>query len=161
MKGGRQRMLAVVTLGIILNPLNSSMVAVALVAIHGAFRVDIGTSTWLISGFYLTGAIGQPFMGRLADLFGARRIFIAGLVVAAVVSIAAPFSPGFWWLVGARCVQALATSTAFPAGLGLIRSVSGARVPSAALAVVSIAASASAAMGPTIGGLLLSIWGWQ
>src|SRR4029077_20153011 len=57
--------------------------------------------------------------------------------------------------------QALGTSTAFPAGLGLIRAVSGQRVPSQALAVLSVAASTSAALGPTVGGLLLSSWGWQ
>ena len=54
------RMLLAIALGTILNPLNSSMVAVALVAIHTDFRIDIGTSTWMVSAFYLTGAVGQP-----------------------------------------------------------------------------------------------------
>lgn len=157
----RWRLLTAITLGTILNPLNSSMVAVALVPIHHDFNVDIGTSTWLISAFYLTGAVGQPLMGRLADLVGARRIFLSGLAVAAAVSVAAPFSPSFGWLVFMRCMQAAATSTAFPSGLGLIRAVSGNRIPSHSLAVLSIAASASAALGPTVGGLVLSQWGWQ
>lgn len=137
------------------------MVAVALVAVHADFHIDLGTSTWLISAFYLTGAVGQPLMGRLADLFGARRIFLTGVTVAAGVCAIAPLSPTFAWLVAARAVQALATSTAFPAGLGLIRAASGKRVPAQALAVLSVAASTSAALGPTIGGLLLSVWGWQ
>lgn len=137
------------------------MIAVALVPIHSDFRIDVGTSTWLVSAFYLTGAVGQPLMGRLADLLGARRVFLVGAAVAGLVCAAAPFAPGFGWLVAARAVQALATSTAFPSGLGLIRAVSGHRVPSSALAVLSVAASTSAALGPTIGGLLLSLWGWQ
>jgi MFS family permease len=114
-----------------------------------------------VSAFYLTGAVGQPLMGRLADLLGARRVFLVGAVVAGVVCAVAPFAPGFGWLVAARAIQALATSTAFPSGLGLIRAVSGHRVPAQALAVLSVAASSSAALGPTIGGLLLSAWGWQ
>jgi MFS family permease len=137
------------------------MVAVALVAVHADFHIDLGTSTWLISAFYLTGAVGQPVMGRLADLLGARRVFLTGVTVAGLVCAVAPFSPSFGWLVGARALQALATSTAFPSGLGLIRSSSGHRVPASALAVLSVAASSSAALGPTIGGLLLSVWGWQ
>ena len=145
----------------ILNPLNSSMIAVALVAVHSDFHVDIGTSTWLVSGFYLVGAVGQPLMGRLADLLGGRRVFISGIALAAVVCAAAPLSPSFGWLVAARAAQALATSTAFPAGLGLIRATSGHRVPASALAVLAVAASTSAALGPTIGGLLLAQWGWQ
>lgn len=137
------------------------MIAVALVAIHSDFHIDIGTSTWLVSGFYLTGAVGQPLMGRVADLFGARRVFLTGVAVAAAVCAAAPFAPGFAWLVAVRCVQALATSTAFPSGLGLIRWAGGQRVPAGALAVLSVASSTSAALGPTIGGVLISIWGWQ
>src|SRR5690348_8877574 len=155
------RMLLVIALGTILNPLNSSMVAVALVAIHTDFRIDIGTSTWMVSAFYLTGAVGQPLMGRLADLLGARRVFLTGVSVAAVVCALAPLSPTFGWLVAARAVQALATSTAFPSGLGLIRAASGRRVPASSLAVLTVAASTSAALGPTIGGLLLAVAGWQ
>jgi MFS family permease len=154
-------MLLAIALGTILNPLNSSMVAVALVAIHTDFRIDIGTSTWMVSAFYLTGAVGQPLMGRLADLLGARRVFLTGVSVAAVVCALAPLSPTFGWLVAARAVQALATSTAFPAGLGLLRAASGQRVPASSLAVLTVAASTSAALGPTIGGLLLAIAGWQ
>ncbi len=144
-----------------LNPLNSSMVGVALVAVHDDFHVSLGTSTWLISAFYLTGAVGQPLMGRLADLLGARRVFLTGVIVAGAVCAVAPFSPGFGWLVAARALQALGTATAFPAGLGLIRATSGNRVPAQALAVLSVAASSSAALGPTVGGFLLSLVGWQ
>ncbi len=154
-------MLIAIALGVILNPLNSSMIAVALVPIHHDFGVSIGTSTWLVSAFYLVGAVGQPLMGRLADLLGGRRVFISGIALAAVVCAVAPFSPSFGWLVAVRAVQALATSTAFPAGLGLIRAASGHRVPASALAVLSVAASTSAALGPTIGGLLIGAWGWQ
>ena len=55
-------MLTVVALAILLNPLNSSMIAVALVPIRAAFRVGVGEATWLISAFYLAGAVGQPLM---------------------------------------------------------------------------------------------------
>ena len=160
-RGVSFRILLAIALATILNPLNSSMIAVALVPIHTDFHVDIGTSTWLVSAFYLTGAVAQPLMGRLADLLGARRVFLTGAAVACGVCAVAPLAPGFAWLVAARAVQALGTSTAFPAGLGLIRAVSGQRVPSQALAVLSVAASTSAALGPTVGGLLLSSWGWQ
>ncbi|HET7420829.1 MAG TPA: MFS transporter [Candidatus Dormibacteraeota bacterium] len=155
------RILLAIALATILNPLNSSMIAVALVPIHVDFRIDVGTSTWLVSAFYLTGAVAQPLMGRLADLWGARRVFLTGAAVACVVCALAPLSPSFGWLVTARALQALGTSTAFPSGMGLIRAAAGNRIPSRALAVLSVAASTSAALGPTIGGLLLAQWGWQ
>jgi MFS family permease len=138
------------------------MIAVALVTLHHDFNVDLGTSTWLVSAFYLTGAVGQPLMGRLADLLGPRRVFLTGLALAGLIALLAPLSPSFLWLVGARVVQALATSTAYPAGLGMIRAAGGGeRIPAQALAAMSVAASVSAALGPTIGGLVLASAGWQ
>src|SRR5205823_5078547 len=110
MGGVPRRVVFAIVLGTLLNPLNSSMIAVALVTLHLDFGIDLGTSTWLISAFYLAGAVGQPLMGRLADLLGARRVFLTGLTVALLVSIAAPFSPTFGWLVAARVVAAVPTS---------------------------------------------------
>ncbi len=67
--------------GTLLNPLNSSMIAVALLSLRADFRVSTVTVTWLISGFYLAAAIGMPLMGRLADLFGPRHSFSIGLLL--------------------------------------------------------------------------------
>src|ERR1700730_3125612 len=137
MRGVTWRVMIPIVLGTLLNPLNSSMIAVALVALHRDFNVDLGTSTWLVSAFYLTGAVGQPLMGRLADLLGPRRVFLTGLALAGLVALLAPLSPSFVWLVAARVVQALATSTAYPAGLGMIRAASGGgRIPGQALAAM-------------------------
>ncbi len=157
-----RRVIFAIVLGTLLNPLNSSMIAVALVTLHHQFDVDLGTSTWLVSGFYLAGAVAQPLMGRIADLAGARRVFLIGLSVACVIALLAPLSPTFGWLVAARVVQAFATSTAYPAGLGMIRAAAGGKgVPAQALAAMSVAASVSAAVGPTVGGLILSFASWQ
>src|SRR5579859_2612396 len=157
-----RRVVFAIVLGTLLNPLNSSMIAVALVTLHNDFQVDLGTSTWLISGFYIAGAVGQPLMGRLADLLGPRRVFLTGLAVACGIALLAPLSPNFGTLIAARVVQAFATSTAYPAGLGMIRAASGGgRVPAQALAMMSVAASVSAALGPTVGGFALAYAGWQ
>lgn len=157
-----RRVVFAIVLGTLLNPLNSSMIAVALVTMHSDFHVDLGTSTWLVSSFYIAGAVGQPLMGRLADLLGPRRVFLTGLTVAAIIALVAPLSPSFGVLIAARVVQAFATSTAYPSGLGMIRAVAGGeRIPAQSLAMMSVAASVSAALGPTIGGFVLSIAGWQ
>src|SRR2546429_8517189 len=94
-----RRLVFAIVLGTLLNPLNSSMIAVALVTLHREFRVELGTSTWLISGFYLAGAVGQPLMGRLADILGSRRVFLIGLSVAGVVVVVSPLWPTFWLVV--------------------------------------------------------------
>src|SRR5215469_12792349 len=103
---GRRRMVASVTLGTLLTPLNSSMVAVALVRLQHDFAVGVGTVTWLVTGFYLASAFAQPVTGRLADRLGPRRVFVAGLLLVAAVCAAAPLAPGFAWLVLVRVLQA-------------------------------------------------------
>nr|WP_281353697.1 MFS transporter [Phytoactinopolyspora mesophila] len=152
------------TLGTLLNPLNSSMIAIALVSFQREFEVSIATSTWAASGFYLAAAVGQPLMGRLADQIGARRLFIAGLVLMGGASALAPLAPSFAWLVAARVVQAIATSAAFPCAHILIREAAGTRSsapPAGALATLSMASSASAALGPVLGGALVAVAGWE
>ena len=52
------------SLGTSLNPLNSSMIAVALVVLREDFRLDVATVTWVITAFYITSAAGQPLMGQ-------------------------------------------------------------------------------------------------
>lgn len=161
--GVSNRLLLTLSLGTVLNPLNSSMIAVALVSLHRDFGVGIATSTWLASGFYVVAAVCQPLMGRLADQLGARRLFIGGLVLMGAASALAPLAPSFGWLLVVRLVQAAATSTAYPSALILVRAArgEGAGPPARALAVLSVAASGSAALGPVLGGLLVAVAGWE
>jgi len=155
------RIAAAVALGTLLNPLNSSMIAVALVDLQREFKVSLAASSWLISGFYLTASVGQPLMGRLADRYGARKVFSAGLALVFVTCSVVLVVPGFGWVVAARVLQAIGTSVGFPAGLTLIRRLAGGRPPAATLGVISATNSASAAFGPVLGGVLVAALGWR
>ncbi|HEY3684615.1 MAG TPA: MFS transporter [Streptosporangiaceae bacterium] len=147
--------------GTLLNALNSSMIAVALVGIERDFHSGVATATWLISAFYIAAAVGQPLMGKLADRFGPRRVFVSGLVVVLAVSAVAPFAPGLGYLIAARVVLAVGTSVAFPSAMAIFRACLPGPTPQSALGSVAAANSASAAFGPVIGGFLVSFWGWQ
>ncbi len=161
------RLVGTIALGTLLNPLNSSMIAVSLVRLGSAFHVTIVTATWLVSSFYLAAAVGQPLMGRLADMIGPRRIFCFGLVLVGSTSLLAPWAPAFGWLVALRVLQALGTSAAYPAGLALFRAqartVTGetAQPPAAALGTISMTSNVSAALGPALGGVLMLVASWQ
>lgn len=155
------RLVATLALGTTLNPLNSSMIAVALAVLQREFDTSVADVTWLVSGFYVAAAVGQPLMGRLIDQFGARRLFLFGLALVLATSAVMPFAPGLWWLVALRVVQAFGTSAAYPAALTLIRAAAPpGRTPAGALGAISMANSSCAALGPVLGGFLVAWAGW-
>ncbi|MET3504618.1 MFS transporter [Halalkalibacter oceani] len=148
-----------VALGILLNPLNTTMISVALVRLQEEFYLTFADVTWLISTYYLVSAIGQPLLGKWSDLFGCKKVFMIGLLLVTVSSALAPLSPSFGWLIGFRIIQAFGSSALFPAGMGIIRN----RITShqaKALVIISIFSSTSAAFGPSLGGLLLHYGDW-
>lgn len=155
-----------VALATALNPLNTSMIAVALSPLQRVFGVSAGASTWLLSAFALASAVGHPLAGRLADRLGPRRVLVAGLVLTGASGVAASFVATFSLLVALRALQALGTSTAFPAGIALLRKVdaqdgSDGPLPAAWLGAVAMCSNLSAAFGPALGGALIATAGWR
>jgi len=155
----RNLMLAAIASATLLNPLNSSMISVALSRINHDFGITFAQGSWIVSAFYLASAIAQPLMGRLSDTYGRKRVFLSGLVISAAASMLAPLSPTFGWLVGFRVLQAAGTSALFPSGAAMIRGHITER-QAAALGVLAVCSSTSAAFGPTIGGYLVHYGDW-
>lgn len=151
------------SLGTALNPLNSSMIAVALVVLRSDFGLDVATVTWVITSFYLASAAGQPLMGRLADRFGPRRMFMLGMGTVAVTCALAPFSPNFALLCVARALMALGTATAYPSAVVMIGAIAQRAGTDAARPQgrVQMANTSAAAVGPVAGGLLVGQVGWE
>src|SRR5258708_33875837 len=75
-------------MGSALNPINSSVIATALVPIAAALHVPVGRTAILVSSLYLACAIAQPTAGKLAEELGPRRAFLAGIVLVALGGVA-------------------------------------------------------------------------
>ncbi|WP_190813899.1 MFS transporter [Saccharopolyspora pogona] len=155
------RFVTPIALGTILQPLNSSMIAVALVGIRSHF--DAGTSvTWLVSALYLATAVAAPAMGRIADVLGPRRTSLAGIVLVGATSAVAPFAPNVAALVVCRILIGIGTAAQYPCGVAMIRRAAD-RLrsrPNNALAALAICSQVTAALGPSLGGLLVGGFGW-
>ncbi len=148
-----------VGLGILLNPLNSSMVSVAIPRLQSVFQLDYTSVSWIIFSFYIASSIAQPIMGKASDLFGRRKIFLTGLVVSFITSLLAPLSPNFGTLIVFRIVQAIGTSMMVAVGMAIVR-IHITEKQATALSVLSIFLSGAAAIGPFIGGVIIHWWGW-
>lgn len=158
------RLMTPLLLGAVLNPVNSTMIATALVAIGHAFHVGAADTAWLVASLYLTSAVAQPTMGRLADLFGPRRVFLCGLGVVVAAGAVGALAPAFGWLIASRVLLGIGTSAAYPCAMALLRTEAerlGRAVPRTVLARLSLASLGSAAVGPVLGGLLAATLGWR
>lgn len=146
-----------------LNPINSTLIAVALVPIGRSFGAGPGQTAWLISALYLATAVGQPVVGLLVDRYGARRVLLGGAVLVIVAGIAGMIPLSVGWLTGVRVVLGLGTCAGFPAAMAVLRhhaEASGQGVPARVLALLSISAQTVMVIGPTLGGLLIGLFGW-
>lgn len=137
------------------------MLAVALPDIQDDFSVGHAQIGWLVSAYLIAMAVAQPLGGRLGDQLGRARVFRAGLIAFLFLSVAAAFSPTFPVLVLLRTGQALVGAAAIPNGMAMLRE----SLPSSRLGqssgITGAVISASAAIGPPLGALLLGAGSWR
>lgn len=152
--------LVAVLTAVILNPLNSSTISVALGALLNHFGHPVGGLTWIISGYYLGSAVAQPIFGRLGDLLGHKTLVYIGFVVVILTAIFAPLSPNLTIFVLWRVIQAIGTSMIYPNAIALVRY----RLPhllGRILGWIGMASGIAITIGPALGGGLMSLVGWQ
>ncbi|MFD0664593.1 MFS transporter [Thermocatellispora tengchongensis] len=158
------RLLAPLYLSVTLNPVNSAILATALTDIGASLGVGLAAASTLVAALYLVSAVAQPFLGRLAERYGARRVLLAGhlLVLAgAAVAMAAPSLP---WLLAARCLIGAGTSAAYPCAMAIVRARAderGGEVPRGVLGGLAMCNQLAVALGLAFGGVLVGAGGWR
>ncbi|MFI5610533.1 MFS transporter [Amycolatopsis sp. NPDC051903] len=147
----------------VLNPINSTLIAVALVPIGQTFGAGPGRTAWLISALYLATAVGQPVVGLLVDRYGARRVLLGGASVVIVAGVAGMVPLSVDWLTGVRAVLGIGTCAGFPAAMAVLRrraDALGEGVPARVLSLLSLSSQTIMVIGPTLGGVLITLFGW-
>ncbi|MEV7209016.1 MULTISPECIES: MFS transporter [unclassified Streptomyces] len=151
-------------LGSVLNPINSTIIAVALVPIGRALGAPAAQTAWLVSALYLATSLGQPVVGRLIDIFGPRRLFLLGTGLVGVAGVVGALSPNLGVLIGARVLLGFGTCAGYPAAMALVRSEAertGRDSPGGVLTALAVANQTIAVVGPLLGGLLIAVGGWR
>jgi EmrB/QacA subfamily drug resistance transporter len=161
----RGRLLSAVMLGVasgaILVPLNSTMLAVALPGVMDEFGLGASTVTSLVSLYLGSVAIALPVAGTLGDRFGARRVFLVGVLGFGAASIMAALATSFVVLEASRVLQAASGAFVSTSSAALIRETAPADRRGEAFGLFDLMVSTSAAIGPFIGGVIVGLLGWR
>jgi MFS family permease len=152
-------------LGSALNPINSSLIATALVPIARGVHVSVGQTVALVSVLYLASAIAQPTFGKLAEEFGPRRVFLTGITLVLAGGLVGGFAHSLTILVVARALIGIGTSGGYPSAMLMIRrraeGVGMGAPPGGVLGGLQIAATSAVALGLPLGGVLVNAFGWR
>jgi MFS family permease len=157
---GGARALAIVLLGTIVAPLDSAVNA-AFPAITAAFALEVAAIQWLVIAYMVAFSSLVIVSGRVADLFGHRRVFGWGLGVVALAFLGCGLAPGYGWLLVARVLQGVGVAFILGAGPALALGVYPASERTRVLARYAAAFAIGLAAGPALGGALVEAFGWR
>jgi EmrB/QacA subfamily drug resistance transporter len=159
----RKTVLALVAMGvavfIVANDFTA--LAVALPAIEKQFNTDVGTVQWVINAYALTFGVLIVVGGRLADIFGRKRIFILGAAIFACFSVLGGVAQSTGWLIACRALMGIGGAMMWPAILGMTFAALPESRAGLAGGLILGAAGIGNAVGPMFGGLLTDLLSWR
>lgn len=153
--------LAAIALGSFMTFLDNNIVNVTLPTIQRSLGLSISGLEWVVSGYILAFGGLMLIGGRLADVYGRRRIFFVGLAIFTAASLSAGLSGDAGALIASRVAQGLGAAILSPAALALLPAIF--RDPKERQVAVGIWGAAAAlglAIGPPAGGLISEYWQW-
>lgn len=156
------RVLLVLSAAAFMASLDLFIVNVAFTAIGRDFRgASLSDLSWILNSYAIVYAALLVPLGRLADRYGRKEGFLAGLALFVVASAACALSPGLWWLVAFRVLQAAGAAALTPTSLALLLRATAPERRARAVRVWAATGALAAAIGPVVGGLLVQVsWQW-
>ncbi|ANN18014.1 MFS transporter [Amycolatopsis orientalis] len=141
--------------------LNETILSVALRDLTVDLKVPTTTVQWLTSGFLLTMAVVIPTTGFLLERFTPRQVFLASLTLFSTGTLVSALAPGFALLLTGRVIQACGTAVMLPLLMTTVMRLVPVEKRGATMGTITIVIAVAPAIGPTIGGAVLSSLGWR
>jgi EmrB/QacA subfamily drug resistance transporter len=154
--------LYVLCVGMLMIVLDVTIVNVALPSIQEDLRFSTSSLAWVVNAYLIAFGGLLLLAGRLGDLIGRRRVFLAGIALFTSASLLCGVAPSAWWLVAARFIQGVGGAMTSAVILGMIVTMfTNAREQAKAIGVFAFVASAGGSVGLLAGGVLTQSINWH
>ena len=148
-------------LGFFMILVDSTIVSVATPALIEDLHADVNDVVWVTSAYLLAYAVPVLITGRLGDRYGPKRLYLAGLTVFTLASLACGLTTTIGGLILARVVQGLGASMITPQTMAIITRIFPAARRGKAMALWGATAGVATLVGPILGGVLVDLAGWE
>src|SRR6478672_6879507 len=150
-----------VMLGILMFLVDVTVVNVALAKLQAVFSVDVATVQWVITGYALASGMATPLSSFFALRWGPKRVWLFALTTFTVSSLLCGISPSFLLLVVGRVLQGFAGGMLLPIGISQLFAAFPPNERGLALGFFAIPIVAGPALGPTLGGYIVTHSDWR
>ncbi len=150
-----------VGMGVFMATIDGSIVNIAVNTLVNELNKPLAVIEWVILAYLLTICTLLVSAGKLGDMFGKKKLFLAGMVIFTAGSALCGISPNVYWLIGFRVVQAIGASLTMALAMALVTEAFPARERGKALGIMGTLVSVGIITGPTIGGIILGSLSWH
>ncbi|MEZ2122189.1 MULTISPECIES: DHA2 family efflux MFS transporter permease subunit [unclassified Corynebacterium] len=155
------RALAALCIGFFMILLDQTVVAVATPQFQTELGASLNAVVWVTSIYLITFAVPLLVTGRLGDRYGQRNVYLVGMIIFTLSSLACGLAPSIEWLIAARAVQGLGASILTPQTMSVINRIFARERRGAAMGIWGAVAGFASLAGPLLGGLITGTLGWQ
>lgn len=157
----RRVVVIVVVMTSFLTPFASSSFNIALPSISKEFGLDAITMSWASLAYLLASAMFLVPFGRLADIYGRRRVFLYGTIAFSISALLLGIYPSASTIIMLRALQGVSSAMIFGTGVAILVSVTPPQEKGATLGMSAAAVYVGLSFGPYVGGLLVNTLGWR
>ncbi len=160
-KTSKWLILGAVMSGVIMGPIDGSIVNVVLPTIAAYFRTDYALAQWVPTIYLLAICSFILVYGRLGDMFGYKKIFLTGLACFGGASFLCGLSTNIWMLIVFRAVQGLTVAMQMALGMAIVTAAFQPRERGKAIGIYATAIALGLMLGPALGGIIAHYLGWR
>ncbi|MFA7217747.1 MAG: MFS transporter [Dehalococcoidales bacterium] len=160
-KTSKNVILIVAVMTSFLTPFMGSSINIALPAIGSEFSMDAISLSWVVSAYLLASAVFLLPIGRVADIYGRKKILLLGIIIFTVFSFLLAIATSSALIIALRALQGLGSAMIFGTGVAILTSAFPARERGRALGINVASVYLGLSLGPFLGGILTESFGWR